>query len=326
VRIRKNDGETSGVENTEIVSLGVDNDISVVRSFNSGLSEYMYYDYLHSLRFVTDGTGALKAAYDYYPYGTPIYSMTNSDTDADPTFASHTQDEESGNYYAKQRYYDPETGRFNRLDPIMDGLNWYAYCGGDPVNSYDPWGLYNERIIDKKIEDMEAEQEANGFGYIVVGQDKKEKKKSLSGAIYHFDLEEQGKSSDTNSDETLLQGKDSDNDGITDAQEEFIKNNFGLMVYNIIKILYSLGYSLNLSSLGQGDDLGLGALKSQIQEFTLYDDSLRRLILTKVALQFWADNEYATEADLLGYMYEVDIFMFNSGDKKLSTFEMQMVN
>ena len=27
------------------------------------------------------------------------------------------------------------------MDPIRDGLNWYAYCGGDPVNRIDPWGL-----------------------------------------------------------------------------------------------------------------------------------------------------------------------------------------
>ena len=26
-------------------------------------------------------------------------------------------------------------------DPIKDGLNWYAYCGNNPVNRIDPWGL-----------------------------------------------------------------------------------------------------------------------------------------------------------------------------------------
>ena len=26
-------------------------------------------------------------------------------------------------------------------DPIKDGLNWYAYCGGNPVNAWDPSGM-----------------------------------------------------------------------------------------------------------------------------------------------------------------------------------------
>jgi len=138
VRIRKNDGETSGISSTETKDFDGDS-IETVTGLDSGLSEYMYYD--------------------YYPYGTPIYSMTDNYTDTDPTFASHTQDEEPGQYYAKQRYYEPETGRFNRLDPVKDNLNWYAYCGGDPVNSFDPWGLAAEHFdtgIDP--EDVNTEQ------------------------------------------------------------------------------------------------------------------------------------------------------------------------
>ena len=26
-------------------------------------------------------------------------------------------------------------------DPIKDGLNWYAYCGGNPVGFVDPSGM-----------------------------------------------------------------------------------------------------------------------------------------------------------------------------------------
>lgn len=26
-------------------------------------------------------------------------------------------------------------------DPAEDGLNWYGYCGGNPVNTWDPSGL-----------------------------------------------------------------------------------------------------------------------------------------------------------------------------------------
>ena len=42
-------------------------------------------------------------------------------------------DAETGFIYLRARYYDPETGRFICEDPIKDGLNWYAYCGNNPV-------------------------------------------------------------------------------------------------------------------------------------------------------------------------------------------------
>ena len=46
-------------------------------------------------------------------------------------------------YYYKARIYSPTLGRFLQTDPIGygDGLNWYNYVGGDPVNATDPSGL-----------------------------------------------------------------------------------------------------------------------------------------------------------------------------------------
>jgi RHS repeat-associated protein len=40
------------------------------------------------------------------------------------------------------RDYAPVVGRFTTVDPIKDGSNWYAYCGNDPVNRVDLWGLH----------------------------------------------------------------------------------------------------------------------------------------------------------------------------------------
>ncbi len=49
----------------------------------------------------------------------------------------------SGQQYKRNRYYDPNTGRFTQEDPIglAGGLNSYGFANGDPVNYSDPFGL-----------------------------------------------------------------------------------------------------------------------------------------------------------------------------------------
>ncbi len=55
--------------------------------------------------------------------------------------------EESGHsaglLYHRNRYYDPQLGRFISEDPIRlaGGINLYAYAGNNPVNFTDPFGL-----------------------------------------------------------------------------------------------------------------------------------------------------------------------------------------
>ena len=56
---------------------------------------------------------------------------------------------EAGLFYYKARMYSPTLGRFLQTDPIgyADGLNWYTYVGGDPVNGVDPLGLQGSDIV-----------------------------------------------------------------------------------------------------------------------------------------------------------------------------------
>ena len=47
----------------------------------------------------------------------------------------------AGRHYLIGRYYDPATGQFLSVDPLVDETGQaYAYTGGDPVNGADPTG------------------------------------------------------------------------------------------------------------------------------------------------------------------------------------------
>ena len=48
----------------------------------------------------------------------------------------------AGRHYLIGRYYDPQTGQFLSVDPLIDETGQpYAYAGDDPVNLADPSGL-----------------------------------------------------------------------------------------------------------------------------------------------------------------------------------------
>jgi len=69
-------------------------------------------------------------------------------TDISFRYCGEYFDEETGFIYLRNRYYDPSVGRFITEDPARDGLNWYTYCGNNPVMYHDPSGKAFETIFD----------------------------------------------------------------------------------------------------------------------------------------------------------------------------------
>src|SRR5690606_32860051 len=59
-------------------------------------------------------------------------------------------DRESGLYWMRARFYDPETGRFLTEDPIgiAGGMNLYAFSLNDPVNGWDSTGMTPENVCE----------------------------------------------------------------------------------------------------------------------------------------------------------------------------------
>jgi RHS repeat-associated protein len=66
-------------------------------------------------------------------------------------FAGGIYDRDTGLVRFGARDYDPVTGRWTAKDPLLFGggdTNLYAYAGNDPVNFFDPSGLFVDAIID----------------------------------------------------------------------------------------------------------------------------------------------------------------------------------
>ncbi|MFE6522272.1 RHS repeat-associated core domain-containing protein [Streptomyces sp. NPDC057794] len=85
----------------------------------------------------TDGTIATTYAYD--PNGTP--AATGTATSNPYTFTGR-EDDGTGLLYYRNRYYDPQTGRFISQDPIghAGGTNLYQYALSSPTTYTDPSG------------------------------------------------------------------------------------------------------------------------------------------------------------------------------------------
>ena len=134
-------------------------------------TEYRTADHLGSTRVVTDGTQAVVARRDFYPFGGRIENTWGGRTQIaayaeDPgfqqRFTGKERDTESNLDYFLARYYASSLGRFNSVDPGNAGAvredpqtwNGYGYVRGNPLALVDPTG----RLIELAGTEEEREQ------------------------------------------------------------------------------------------------------------------------------------------------------------------------
>jgi len=133
-------GEVSGglMQAGVLSALAIDD--VVARYTAQGARVYLT-DALGSVLAVSKDDQSLQAFYGYTPYGE---SQVIGDDAGNPIQFAGRENDQTGLYYYRARYYDPVLKRFISEDPIgmLAGTNYYAYVGGNPNNSTDPYGLW----------------------------------------------------------------------------------------------------------------------------------------------------------------------------------------
>ena len=121
-------------------------DKTLIRSDASGTFAYLA-DALGSTVTLADPSGNLVTTYTYAPFGE---TSANGSPSANPFQFTGRENDGTGLYYFRARYYDPLASRFitqERLDSSINDFDptLYAYVVNGPVNFTDRLGLAKDR-------------------------------------------------------------------------------------------------------------------------------------------------------------------------------------
>jgi RHS repeat-associated protein len=118
---------------------GVDQPLSMLRG---GTNTYYLSDAIRSITSLSTSAGALANTYTYDSFG-KLTASTGTLTNPFQ-FTGREFDQETGIYFYRARYYDPQIGRFASEDPVkfFAGNNFYDYALNNPTNLVDPTGKF----------------------------------------------------------------------------------------------------------------------------------------------------------------------------------------
>jgi len=131
-----------------LTGLGLDEYFQRIKG--GGTSTYLQ-DALGNVIGLTGVSGAIQTSYIYDPYGNVTASGAANDN---PYQYTGRENDGTGLYYYRARYYAPTIGRFVSEDPLgwaSGQTNAYAYVGGNPVQFTDPLGLCETNVAPPPI-------------------------------------------------------------------------------------------------------------------------------------------------------------------------------
>lgn len=102
-------------------------------------NESFHTDAIGSTLVLTNDAGASAVTYSYEPFGRTRVTGTS----ANPFQFTGRENDETGLYYYRARYYHAQFPRFLGEDPIgiLGDLNLYSYVTNNPISFVDPYGL-----------------------------------------------------------------------------------------------------------------------------------------------------------------------------------------
>jgi len=142
----------------------------------TGHARYFHTDQVDSVHIVTNDTGGAVNRTEYLPFGETWFQ--EGEKAYAPKFNSQELDRESGLYFFNARHQDPELGRFETADTVIDGEystqggNRYAYVHNNPVKYKDPTGHWTDPVDNPEIRSHQMGRRApqtNLFGRVRSG-------------------------------------------------------------------------------------------------------------------------------------------------------------
>ncbi|MHC4942369.1 MAG: RHS repeat domain-containing protein, partial [Planctomycetota bacterium] len=108
---------------------------------NPPTNYYYYTDPIGTPRAVANEDGSVSQNLRYEVFGKPVGTASNT-----RLFAGLQYDKDCGLYYVRNRFYDPNSGRFMQRDPVpmLAAIAPYVYAGNAPTMVRDPYGLEPE--------------------------------------------------------------------------------------------------------------------------------------------------------------------------------------
>ena len=126
----------SAVSATYLTTLAID---EVIARYTTQGERTLLTDALGSVILAAKEDQTVQTAYGYSPYGE---TQVMGAEEGSPVQYTARENDGTGLYYYRARYYDPALKRFVSSDPIgLDGgINTYGYVAGNPIAYTDPSG------------------------------------------------------------------------------------------------------------------------------------------------------------------------------------------
>ena len=121
----------------------------VGRSDHTNTAYYYDSDIIGSIVGLTGATGSYLNRYEYLPFGEDLAKVETISNPFEYVGQWGVMDEGNGLDFMRERFYNPNQGRFLSTDPLgfNGGLNLYQYVFNDPLTNIDIDGLGRTKIF-----------------------------------------------------------------------------------------------------------------------------------------------------------------------------------